>query len=327
MPKGIIILFFLLQKLPVAAQVKWINVDRDFSPLPKNFHIFKTTDSLNGKPFIAYYAEAELGDKHLQFTTDSTYKRRLTPLQFYQKNNQPLLVVNGTFFSYSTNQNLNVLIKNGELLGYNIHTYPGRGKDTFTYRHPFGSALGISKKRKADVAWLYTDSSNKKIYALQHSSPAEKDSLSNFDFSHAKKYSVNSNKQTSQNTTDLKKWKVKTAIGGGPVLLQNGEVAVSNNEELKFSGKAIDDKHPRTCMGYTKNGKLIVMVIQGRYADAAGATLTEEAQLLKKLGCVEALNLDGGGSSCMLINGKETIKTSDKEGERPVPGVFIIEAK
>jgi len=42
------------------------------------------------------------------------------------------------------------------------------------------------------------------------------------------------------------------------------------------------------------------------------------------LGCVEALNLDGGGSSCLLINGIETIKPSDKEGERPVPGVFIV---
>ncbi|MCY7292519.1 MAG: phosphodiester glycosidase family protein, partial [Ferruginibacter sp.] len=74
-------------------------------------------------------------------------------------------------------------------------------------------------------------------------------------------------------------------------------------------------------------GKLIVMVIQGRYADAAGASLIQEAKLLKDLGCVEALNLDGGGSSGMLINGKQTIKPSDKEGERPVPGVFIIEVK
>lgn len=116
-------------------------------------------------------------------------------------------------------------------------------------------------------------------------------------------------------------------MGGGPVLLQKGEVAVSNNEELKFAGKEISDKHPRTWMGYTKNGKLIIMVIKSRYPDAAGATLTQEAQLLKNLGCEEELNLDGGGSSCMIVNGKETIKPSDKEEERPVPGVFIIKMK
>jgi exopolysaccharide biosynthesis protein len=78
-------------------------------------------------------------------------------------------------------------------------------------------------------------------------------------------------------------------------------------------------------MGYTGDGYLIVMVIQGRFPGIAdGATLEQEAKLLIDLGCTEALNLDGGGSSCMLINGKETIKPSDKTGERPVPAVFLI---
>ena len=178
----IIFLLFLFHDLDLIAQLKWKNVDSSFNPLPKNFHVYKTTDSLDGKPFEAYYAEAVLKDRRLIFTTDSTYKRRLTPSQFYKKNKQPLLVVNGTFFSFSSNQNLNVLIKDGELLGYNIHTYPGRGKDTFTYRHPLGSAFGITKKRKADVAWLFTDSSYKFSYALQHALPAKKDSVRKFNF-------------------------------------------------------------------------------------------------------------------------------------------------
>jgi exopolysaccharide biosynthesis protein len=48
------------------------------------------------------------------------------------------------------------------------------------------------------------------------------------------------------------------------------------------------------------------------------------AGLMQQIGCVEAINLDGGGSSCLLVNGKETIKPSDKEGQRPVPAVFMI---
>jgi exopolysaccharide biosynthesis protein len=112
------------------------------------------------------------------------------------------------------------------------------------------------------------------------------------------------------------------------VLLQSGEIKISNNEERKFGGKAINDKHPRTAMGYTKDNKLIILVIQGRFPNMAeGATLTQQAQIFKDLGCWEALNLDGGGSSCLLVNGKETIKPSDKEGERPVPAVFMIKAK
>lgn len=114
-------------------------------------------------------------------------------------------------------------------------------------------------------------------------------------------------------------------MGGGPVLLQNGEIKITNNEERKFYGKAINDKHPRTAMGYTSDGKLIILVVEGRNARAGGATLTQEARILKDLGCVEALNLDGGGSSCLLVNGKETIKPSDKGGQRAVPAVFTIQ--
>ena len=107
---------------------------------------------------------------------------------------------------------------------------------------------------------------------------------------------------------------------------KNVPFTITNEEEKRFAGKAINDKHPRTAMGYTKDNKLIILVVEGRNPNAGGATLTQEAQILKDLGCVEALNLDGGGSSCLLINGKETIKPSDKV-QRPVPAVFLIKTK
>jgi hypothetical protein len=309
----------------VFAQLKWQNVDSLYQPLPKNFHVYKTTDSLNGKPFTAYYAEAKLKDKKLKFTTDTTYKRRLTPQQFYQKNNNPLLVVNGTFFSFETNQNLNVVVKNGKIVSYNVHTIAGRGKDTLTYRHPFSSAIGIDKKRNADVAWVLTDSSTRKISALKFPINAYKDSVKQTNLKHMMDIVYPLPEPSQGHVRNLYKWKPKTAIGGGPVLLQNNEIKITNNEELKFNGKTgLTDKHPRTAMGYTNNGKLIVLVVQGRFANASGATLVEEAQILKDIGCVEALNLDGGGSSCMLINGKETITPSDKTGQRAVPAVFLI---
>lgn len=315
MIRKLIVTILLLWVINAAAQVKWVNADADFGPLPANFHVYKTTDSLDGKPFIAFYAEARLKDKKLQFTADTTYKRRLTPQQFFEKNAQPLLVVNTTFFSFATNQNLNVVIKEGKLVSYNVHSIAGKGKDTLTYRHPLGSAIGISKKRKADVAWLFADSGTKKPYMFQVPFTVETDSFANI-------------RRRNYRILTAEKWKMQTAVGGGPVLVQNGEIKITNNEELKFSGKTgLTDKHPRTAMGYTADGRLIIMVIQGRSANAAGATLVQEAQLLKELGCVEALNLDGGGSSCMLINGKPTISVSDKEGQRPVPAVFIIKAK
>ena len=305
------------------AQLSWKKVTDSFAPLPAGIEVYKTTDSLDGKPFIAYYAIAELKNKQLQFTTDTTYKRRLTPAQFFEKNNHPLLVVNTSFFSFETNQNLNIVIKDGQLVSYNVHSLPGKGKDTFTYRHSFTGALGITKKRTADVAWTFTDSSQKIAYASQAAITSWKDSAV------LRPIKVICGQAVPIKTKPVfKKWKMQTGVGGGPVLVQNGAVKISNNEELKFAGKAINDQHPRTLMGYTKDKKLIVMAIEGRNPGLAlGATLLQAANLMVALGCVEAINLDGGGSSCMLINGKETIKPSDKGLERPVPAVFMIEAR
>lgn len=298
------------------AQTKWVVVDSLFGDLPASVHVYRTTDPLDGKPNIAYYIEADLKDRRLNFTSDTTNKRRLTPQQFYTRNNNPVVVVNCTFFSFATNQNLNPVIKNRKLVSYDRHSR--KQKDGSTYLHTFGSAIGISGRRKADVAWLYTDSADGKVLALQSPVKAFADSNSFY------KPGIN---PVNILDSGAVRWKMRTAVGGGPVLLQKGEIKVTNNEELKFAGRAIEDKHPRTGMGYTRNNKLIILVIEGRNKGVAeGATLLQEAQLLKELGCREALNLDGGGSSCMLVNGRETIRPSDKK-QRPVPAVFMIEAR
>lgn len=308
------------------AQVSWKNVDSLYGSLPSSVHVFTTTDLIDGKPNIAYYVIADLKDRKLNFTTDTTFNRRFTPQQFYEKNQQPLLVVNGTFFDFATNRNLNAVIKDGKLVSYNVHTTALKGKDTLMYMHTFRSAIGISKKRQGDVAWLYTDSNKRKALALQLPFDGYKDSVRNFPYSTANTLTTIVSHQ--QSAPFLKKWKMETAIGGGPVLIQHSKIKITNNEERMFTGKAIDDKHPRTAMGYTADGKLMILVVQGRMPGfAEGASLTQLAKLLLDLGCLEALNLDGGGSSCMLLNGKETIKPSDKEGQRPVPAVFLIENK
>lgn len=319
--------WLLFVPLTVTAQTEWEKVDSLYGPLPPGVHVYKTATPLDGKPNRAYYLEAPLGDPNLRFSTDTTFQRRLTPAGFYAKNDRPLLVVNTTFFSFATNQNLNLVIRDGKLLAYNVHTLPGRGKDTLTYRHVLGSAIGIYKNRKADVAWVYTDSALRYAYGRETVAAPVRDSLSVYTFSQFLR-SLPPEAGGGLPRRILKRksrWDVETAVGGGPVLLQNGEVQITNNEELKFAGKAIDDRHPRTAMGYTADGRLIVLVVEGRHPGTAeGATLTQLANLLKGIGCVEALNLDGGGSSCMLVNGRETIRVSDAAGQRPVPGVFLI---
>ncbi len=324
-------LSFVLLTLMLKAQTKWTNVDSLFQPLPASVEVYKSTDSIDGKPSVMYYAIADLKDKDLIFASDTTMHRRITPSGFYEKNEQPLLVVNTSFFTFTTHQNLNVVIQNGEILSYNQHSLPGKGRDTLTYKHPFFGAIGISKKREADVAWVFSDSTKRVVYASQTPVPFFRDSLSNPGLKDVK--SMTSSIAGNFSATDqtpipiFKKWKVQTAVGGGPVLLQNGKVSISNNEELRFAGKAINDLHPRTAMGYTADNKLVVFVCEGRSENAAGLSLIQLADVLKEIGCVEALNLDGGGSTCMLINGKETNTPSSKGEQRQIPSVFLIKRK
>jgi exopolysaccharide biosynthesis protein len=307
------------------AQTKWLNIDSLYQPLPSSVHVYKSTDSLEGKPNVMYYAVADLKDKHLKFTTDTSYKRRLTPAQFYQKDIHPVLVVNCSFFSFATNQNLNLVVKDGKLVSYNKETIPAKGKDSLTYFHSFFGTLGISKRRNADIAWTYTDSSKKYPYASEFAIPSLQDSIVNPKLDYVIRNTSIVLGEGGKISHSLSKWKIQTAVGGGPVLLQNGQIKVTNNEERKFAGKAIKDRHPRTAIGYTKDHKIIVLVSEGRTESAAGMTLIQLAQALKDIGCVEAVNLDGGGSSCMLINGKETNSPSDKGEQRPVPSVFLVE--
>lgn len=92
----------------------------------------------------------------------------------------------------------------------------------------------------------------------------------------------------------------KHIIGGGPYLVKNGEVYVDMTAEKL---QAIGGRNPRTAIGYTKDNDLILITADGREGHSVGLTLVELANFMKSLGCVDAINLDGGGSTVMYVNG------------------------
>lgn len=292
-------------------KLRWKNADSVFGPLPASMHVFRTEDSLDGRPSVAYYVSAGLKDRSLLFTTQVGYGKRLTPAEYYQQEQQPLLVINTSFFSFKTNGNLNVVVKDGKMLAWNQPSRRQRGQDSSWFVYTTRGALGISRRRKVDVAWVFTDSTQPLPYAFEDGPVVARgaDSIPTLK---------------AMNNGHWRRWKMETVAGGGPVLVHNGVVRVTNEEEGLFI-KGEKDLHPRSAIGYTRDGRIIVLAVQGRTpGKAAGMTLSQEARVLLDLDCYEALNLDGGGSSCLLVNGKETIHPSDKEGERPVPAVFII---
>lgn len=305
----------LIYAVVASAQLSWQNVDTAFGPLPNQVHVYFTQSELEGKPNRAFYIELPLQAKELQFDAITGNGKRYTPSEYFTQNASPLVVVNCTFFSFANNSNLNIVVSKGQLKAYNTPTVPV-GKNSPLFYYLTRSAIGINKKRQADVAWVYTDTSRRYAYAFSEPSVAT---------------GTKPNPSLKEVTRALpakfpkpQKWKVTTAVGGGPVVLHAGQVKVFNKEERMFVN-GLQDKHPRTAMGYTRDGKLIIVAVEGRNPGIAeGATLQQLGAMLQAAGCIEGLNLDGGGSSCLLINGKPTIKPTDKGEQRPVPAVFIV---
>ena len=94
---------------------------------------------------------------------------------------------------------------------------------------------------------------------------------------------------------------IVTALGAGPRLLKNGEVHI-NGEEEKFQPDILYGKAPRSGLGITADNRLVMVSVDGRQPElSVGVTLKELAEILKSYGAQDALNLDGGDSTRMVI--------------------------
>lgn len=109
----------------------------------------------------------------------------------------------------------------------------------------------------------------------------------------------------------------------GPVLLEDGEISVGENDEV---GMAMAS-NPRTAIGYLGNNHYVFVVSDGRTSESAGLSLYELASFMKELGVADAYNLDGGGSSTMVFKG-EIINNPTTNGrsnqERSVSDIIYI---
>lgn len=117
----------------------------------------------------------------------------------------------------------------------------------------------------------------------------------------------------------------KNIIGAGPELLRGGMVNVTAEAE-QFPNDIARGRAPRTAVGIKADGKMLLLVVDGRQSHSIGATLVETAQLLKRFGAVNGFNLDGGGSSELVLQGQ--IMNSPSDGrERAVGSAVVVVRK
>lgn len=110
---------------------------------------------------------------------------------------------------------------------------------------------------------------------------------------------------------------------GVPQLIKNGKIEITWEQE-KTSKSFVETKHPRTAVAKLKDGKFLMITVDGRSEESGGIGLEDLAKILMELGVTDAMNLDGGGSTTMFLGGKVVNRPSDKEGERKVSDAILV---
>ena len=100
----------------------------------------------------------------------------------------------------------------------------------------------------------------------------------------------------------------------GPVLVQDGNLRTGLGGGM----------NPRTCIGQTADGTILLMVIEGRKPDSLGATYDDIAKVMYDHGAVNAANLDGGSSSLMYYNGEQITRGSNIIGMRQMSTAILV---
>ena len=292
--------------------------DGSFGTLPDGIRLYKSPEVLQGKPAVAYIATIDLSkhsfhvwgikDPGLTGTTDPLQ----TPTEVYNKEGSPVLVMNGGYFyvDSGTNYSASLAVEEGELLSPNINY---ASEDWVTMYYPTKGAFILHSDGTMEASWTYwADADNHWIYDV----PAQNG------------YGSTPVAQPDANfPCEGRAFEAKTAIGAGPVLIKDGQArntwryeCLPGDYDVNCQGRA-----PRTAVGCTADGLLVLFVCEGRdmTEGVPGYSTEDVANILLGFGCKEALNLDGGGSTCLLVNGLETIKPSDGQ-ERSVGNCIYI---
>lgn len=296
--------------------IGWEDVTADYK-IGADIKVYRFTNKFFGRPAIAYIAVAEasragfsiwsINDPQLQGTSDSFR----TPSLVHESSGADVIVNGGYFYSSSgTNYSASLAVSDGVVMGQNINY---ASEDWKTMYYPTRAAFVEHTGGSFESCWTYYTSAGK---CHLYQNPA-KNSWKNKPL------------QTPSATfpETAAELDAKNAIGGGPVLLKNSEIVNSYVAELfdGASGIGPDIYAPRTAVGISSDSKLVLFVCEGRQMTegVTGLTTGEVAKVLYSLGCKDAINLDGGGSSCMLVGGRETIKVSDGS-QRPVASCVMF---
>ncbi len=294
--------YTILSSSTMAQTIEWTSVSEQYD-VPEGVEIYRGTR--NSPPLRAWYIEVDMKVASIGLVPYLAEGGTETITNFSKRSNA-IAVINGGYFggnaSYST------LVQPGQVLARNVGTLSRNNTSYPVIR----SAFSIDKDRSMSVDWIYHFSSLVDgIYRFQQPLAYTKGS-SDTPLAAPKK-------------EDGEAFEMYMGVGGGPILVKGDSVHVSYNEEIFWgSGVGMDNRDPRTAVGYTADGKAILLVADGRQGNSYGLSLPEMAQVMIDLGCTEAINLDGGGSSQMVVNDALINRPEGTTYQRPVATFLAV---
>lgn len=296
----------------ISLPAEWVKATDLAAGFPSGIEVYKRTAAYNGKAMNAYCVVFDPKNPSIEFKpVFSSVNKKLSDL-YAAESGTKYVVINGGFFG--TNVSYSLAQFNGTVQAINIKSLTRTYNGANTTYYPTRGAFGVSSTGNPEVAWIYhVGTGNGTIYSYPQPS--------------ANDVTLAPQPQPSASfPAGGAVWNTSAAIGGSPVLIKNNTVNVTDEEELIDINNTTS--RARSAIGHTSDGKIILLAVEGNNSSGgAGLNLQETADLMKSMGCTGALNLDGGGSTSMMVNGQQTVKPSDAGGERPVITAIIIKKK
>ncbi|MFT3824355.1 MAG: phosphodiester glycosidase family protein [Chitinophagaceae bacterium] len=296
----------------VTLPAEWKKATSLMSGFPTGIEVYNNTTAYNGKTMNAYCVAFDPKNANIEFKPVVPTVNKKPSTMYAEESGTKYVCINGGFFG--TNASYSLVQYNGTISAINIKSLTRTYNNTNATYYPTRGAFGLKADGTPDVTWVYhVGAGNGTLYSYPAPSPNALNSAPQAipDVSFPSGGSV---------------WNVQSAIGGSPILIKNNVVNVTDTAELIDIDNT--SSRARSAIGFTSTGKVIILAVEGgNSAGAPGLTLREVAALMKSMGCTGALNLDGGGSTYMMVNGQATVKPSDAAGERAVMSAIVVKKK
>lgn len=280
---------------------------------PQGIQTYQFDSVFNGQTIRAFCLAYDSRNTNFEFKPVLSATAKTVSSFVRDEPGQVFAGINAGFFG-TPNQSFSLVQFNGSILSPNIKSLNRLFNGSNVPYYPTRAAFGITSTGTPQVAWIYhVGAGNDLVYSYPSPSP---NALG----------LAPQPQPTASFPVGGVLWNTTSAIGGSPMLIRKGTIQITDAEELI----AVDNNsnRPRSAIGFNSNGIILLLAIEGdNPPNYNGASLATTAAIMQSLGCQGAINLDGGGSTAMIVNNTSTVRAGGTGTERVVISAILIKRR